>query len=129
CNSSIINLFADRIIRSLHLSLLSIGWVSVFGVLLCIVFAVFSGRWPDVLGTVTAISGISVPNFWFGLVMIHLFAVVFNIFPAGGIETWKGYILPSIALGAGIMAMITRFTRSSLVQTLQEDFVRTARSR
>src|SRR5699024_12707569 len=91
--------------------------------------AVFRGRWPDYLGTVTAISGISVPNFWLGLVMIQLFAVVFNIFPAGGIETWKGYILPSIALGEGIVAMINRFTRSSLVQTVHEEFVRTARSR
>ncbi|HLR23437.1 MAG TPA: ABC transporter permease subunit [Pseudogracilibacillus sp.] len=128
-NAPVTKLFGERFLPSLQLSLLSIGWASVFGVLLGIVSAVFRGRWPDYLGTVTAISGISVPNFWLGLVMIQLFAVVFNIFPAGGIETWKGYILPSIALGAGIMAMITRFTRSSLVQTLQEDFVRTARSR
>ncbi|MFD2211466.1 ABC transporter permease subunit [Virgibacillus halophilus] len=128
-NAPVTQLFGERFLPSLELSLLSIGWASIFGVLLGIVSAVFRGRWPDSLGTVTAISGISVPNFWLGLVMIQLFAVSFHIFPAGGIETWKGYILPSIALGAGIMAMITRFTRSSLVQTLQEDFIRTARSR
>src|SRR5699024_5721698 len=60
---------------------------------------------------------------------IQLFAVTFDIFPTGGNESWKSYILPSIALGAGIMAMIARFTRSSLVGTLKQDYIRTARSR
>src|SRR5699024_9336673 len=128
-NAPVTKQLGERILPSLQLSLLSIGWATVFVVLLEIVSAVFRGRWTDYLATVTAITRISVPNYSHVLVMIELFDVVFNIFPAGGIETWKGYILPSIALGAGIMAMITRFTRSSLVQTLQEDFVRTARSR
>lgn len=122
-------LFSERFLPSLELSLLSIGWATILGVLLGVVTAVFKGRWPDSVGTVIAISGISVPNFWLGMVMIQVFAVQFGIFPAGGIESWKSYILPSIALGAGIMAMVTRFTRSSLVQTLQEGFIRTARSR
>ncbi|WP_085524439.1 ABC transporter permease subunit [Tuberibacillus sp. Marseille-P3662] len=126
---SVTQLFGERFIPSMILSLLSIGWAVVCGVLMGVVSAVFRGKWPDYFGTVTAISGISVPNFWLGLVMIQLFAVVLGVLPAGGIESWTGYILPSIALGAGIMAMITRFTRSSLVQTLQEDFIRTARSR
>src|SRR5699024_8541075 len=97
-NASGTKLFGDMVLHSLPLLVLSIWWAFAFGVLLGIVAAVFRGRLPDYLGTVTAISGISVPNFWLGLVMIQLFAVVFNIFPAGGIETWKGYILPSIAL-------------------------------
>ncbi|MCT1901533.1 ABC transporter permease [Oceanobacillus sojae] len=128
-NAPVTQLFGERFLPSLQLSILSIGWAMLIGILLGVISAVFRGRWPDYFGTITAISGISVPNFWLGLVMIQLFAVQFNIFPAGGIETWKGYVLPSFALGAGIMAMITRFTRSSLVQTLQEDFIRTARSR
>ncbi|WP_080872721.1 ABC transporter permease [Oceanobacillus timonensis] len=128
-NAPVSQLFGERFLPSLQLSLLSIGWATLFGILLGVISAVFRGRWPDYFGTIIAISGISVPNFWLGLVTIQLFAVQFNIFPAGGIETWKGYVLPSFALGAGIMAMITRFTRSSLVQTLQEDFIRTARSR
>lgn len=128
-NVPVTQLFGERFMPSLELSLLSIGWATVFGVILGVITAVFRGRWPDSLGTVVAISGISVPNFWLGMVMIQLFAVQLSIFPAGGIDSWKGYILPSIALGAGIMAMITRFTRSSLVQTLQDGFIRTARSR
>ncbi|ASN04184.1 ABC transporter permease [Virgibacillus necropolis] len=126
---TVTELFSERFIPSMILSLLSIGWAVVIGILMGVVSAVFRGKWPDYFGTVTAISGISVPNFWLGLVMIQLFAVVLGVLPAGGIESWTGYILPAISLGAGIMAMITRFTRSSLVQTLQNDFIRTARSR
>src|SRR5699024_5803406 len=122
-------LFSDRFLPSLQLSLMSIGWAIAMGIIMGVIAAVFRGKWPDYLSTFIAISGISVPNFWLGLVMIQIFAVGFGWFPAGGIETWKSYIMPSFALGAGIMAMITRFTRSSLVQTLQEDFIRTARSR
>lgn len=126
---TVTELFSLRFIPSMILSLLSIGWAVVIGILMGVVSAVFRGKWPDYFGTVTAISGISVPNFWLGLVMIQVFAVILGVLPAGGIESWTGYILPSISLGAGIMAMITRFTRSSLVQTLQNDFIRTARSR
>lgn len=122
-------LFSERFIPSMVLSLFSIGWAVIFGILLGVVSAVFRGKWPDYVGTITAISGISVPNFWLGLVMIQIFAVMLGVLPSGGIESMAGYVLPSISLGAGIMAMVTRFTRSSLVQTLQDDFIRTARSR
>ncbi|HLR65455.1 MAG TPA: ABC transporter permease subunit [Pseudogracilibacillus sp.] len=128
-NVPVTELFSDRFLPSLQLSLMSIGWAIAMGIIMGVIAAVFRGKWPDYLSTFIAISGISVPNFWLGLVMIQIFAVGFGWFPAGGIETWKSYIMPSFALGAGIMAMITRFTRSSLVQTLQEDFIRTARSR
>lgn len=128
-NTPVSQLIGDRFLPSLQLALLSIGWAFVIGVLIGIISAVFRNKWPDHLGMLTAISGISVPNFWLGLVLIQLFAVNFNIFPTGGNETWQSYILPSFALGAGIMAMIARFTRSSLVGTLQEDYIRTARSR
>lgn len=128
-NVPVTELFGDRFLPSLQLSLMSIGWATFFGIVMGVIAAVFRGKWPDYFSTVIAISGISVPNFWLGLVMIQIFAVKFGMFPAGGIETWQSYLMPSFALGAGIMAMITRFTRSSLVQTLQEDFVRTARSR
>lgn len=128
-NTPVSKLVGERFLPSIQLALMSIGWALVFGVVIGVISAVFRERWPDHLGMITAISGISVPNFWLGMVMIQLFAVTFDFFPTGGNETWQGYILPSIALGAGIMAMIARFTRSSLVGTLKEDYIRTARSR
>lgn len=128
-NVPVSKLFGERFLPSLQLSLLSIGWATLFGIVIGVISAVYRGKWIDYLTTTFAISGISVPNFWLGLIMIEIFAVQLGLFPAGGINTWQGYILPSIALGAGIMSMITRFTRSSLVQTMQESFIRTARSR
>ncbi|MFD1415832.1 nickel ABC transporter permease [Oceanobacillus jeddahense] len=126
----VIDLISDRIGPTLILTFLSILWALVIGILLGIISAVFRDRLPDRLGMLTAVSGISLPNFWLGLVCIQLFAVQLGWFPTGGInDGWKSYILPSFALGAGIMAMIARFTRSSLVHTLKQDYIRTGRSK
>src|SRR5690625_4974080 len=63
------------------------------------------------------------------LVFIQLFSVQLGIFPTGGASGWKSYIMPSFALGAGIMAMIARFTRSSLVDSMKQDYIRMGRSK
>ncbi|WEG19218.1 ABC transporter permease subunit (plasmid) [Alkalihalophilus pseudofirmus] len=124
------SLIGDRIMPTLGLTFLSIIWALVIGILLGVVSAVFRDKWPDRLGMLTAVSGISLPNFWVGLVCIQLFAVQLGLFPTGGADAgWKSYILPSFALGAGIMAMIARFTRSSLVYTLKQDYIRTGRAK
>lgn len=126
----VIDLIADRIGPSLLLTFFSILWALVLGILLGIISAVFRDRLPDRLGMLTAVSGISLPNFWLGLVAIQIFSVQLGWLPTGGIsDGLKSYILPSFALGAGIMAMIARFTRSSLVHTLKQDFIRTGRSK
>ncbi|MDV2684270.1 ABC transporter permease subunit [Alkalihalophilus lindianensis] len=124
------SLIADRIMPTLGLTFLSITWALIIGILLGVVSAVFRDKWPDRLGMLTAVSGISLPNFWVGLVCIQLFSVHLGLFPTGGADAgWKSYILPSFALGAGIMAMIARFTRSSLVNTLKQDYIRTGRAK
>ncbi|WP_066187874.1 nickel ABC transporter permease [Gracilibacillus timonensis] len=126
----VIDLISDRLGPTLILTLLSILWALVIGIALGIISAVFRDRFPDRLGMLTAVSGISLPNFWLGLVCIQLFSVQLGWLPTGGVnDGLKSYILPSFALGAGIMAMIARFTRSSLVNTLKQDYIRTARSK
>ncbi|MBH9787583.1 ABC transporter permease subunit, partial [Clostridioides difficile] len=85
-------------------------------------------KWPDYFGMVTAVSGISIPGFWLGLLLIQLFSVQLGLFPTGGLDGFSSYILPSLTLGAGIMSMIARFTRSSMLETLQADFIRTGRA-
>ncbi|NGP45125.1 ABC transporter permease subunit [Bacillaceae bacterium SIJ1] len=122
-------LIGDRIMPTLGLTFMSISWALVIGILLGIVSAVFRNRWPDHLGMLTAVSGISLPNFWVGLVLIQIFSVQLGWLPTGGNEGWQSYILPSFALGAGIMAMIARFTRSSLVNTMKQDYIRTGRAK
>ncbi len=122
-------LIGERILPTLGLTFLSIIWALVVGILLGIVSAVYRNKWPDHLGMFTAVSGISLPNFWVGLVLIQIFSVQLGIFPTGGAEGWKSYIMPSFALGAGIMAMIARFTRSSLVESMKQDYIRTGRAK
>ncbi|MBM7587128.1 glutathione transport system permease protein [Bacillus pakistanensis] len=123
------DMFVDRFLPSIYLTLLSMGWAVIIGLLIGTISAVFKNKWPDYIGMVTAVSGISLPGFWLGLILIQIFSVQLGWFPTGGSEGWQSYILPSITLGAGIMSMLTRFTRSSLLETLRADFVRTGRAK
>lgn len=122
-------LIGDRILPTLGLTFLSIAWALIIGILIGIISAAFRNRWSDHLGMFTAVSGISLPNFWIGLVLIQVFSVQLGLFPTGGAEGFKSYIMPSFALGAGIMAMIARFTRSSLVESMKQDYIRMGRAK
>lgn len=114
---------------TIMLTVCSIIWAAVIGIGLGVLSAVKKGKSMDYIGMVVAISGISLPSFWLGLELIQLFSVKINLFPTGGLEGWKAYILPSLTMGAGIMAVLARFTRSSMLETMREDYVRTARAK
>jgi len=101
----------------------------LFGMTIGIVSAVWCNRWPDRIGMTLAVSGISFPAFALGMVLMQVFAVELNWLPTVGNDTWKHYILPSLTLGAAVAAIMARFTRSSFVDILGEDFIRTARSK
>jgi glutathione transport system permease protein len=122
-------MFSDRFMPSIYLTFLSMIWALVLGLLIGTLSAVFKNKWPDYIGMITAVSGISMPGFWLGLILIQIFSVQLGWFPTGGAESWKSYILPSITLGAGIMSMLARFTRSSLLETLRADYIRTGRAK
>ncbi|UKK96711.1 nickel ABC transporter permease [Brevibacillus brevis] len=123
------DMFENRFSVTMTLTLMSLGWALVLGLLIGTISAVFRNKWPDYVGMLTAISGISLPGFWLGLILIQVFSVTLGWFPTGGVESWKSYVLPSLTLGAGIMSMLARFTRSSLLETLKEDFIRTGRAK
>lgn len=71
----------------------------------------------------------AMPGFWLGLLLILLFALNLGILPATGVETWKHYILPSITLAAAMMASLIRMTRSSMLEVIRQDYVRTAKAK
>ncbi len=92
------------------------------------------GRWSDQVLSSLALLGLSVPEFWLGLMLIYLFAVNLGWFPTGGYvplsESFAGWlsslILPSIALALGSIGFIARMTRSAMLEVLGQDFIRTA---
>ena len=118
--TTVIALLAPRLPITIYLTICSITWSAIMGIIIGVLAAVNRGRAFDLIGMVIAIAGISLPNFWLGLQLI---------LPTGGLESWKGYILPSIAMGAGIMCILARVTRSSMIENLGKDYIRTARAK
>jgi len=120
---------SERFMPTLWLTLASMAWSVLFGMVLGIVSAVWRNRWPDRLGMTLAVSGISFPAFALGMLLMQIFSVSLGWLPTVGASTWQHYILPSITLGAAVAAVMARFTRASFVEVVQEDFVRTARAK
>jgi glutathione transport system permease protein len=125
----VIDELADRFPYTFWLTLAAMGWSVVIGLGIGIVAAVNRNRWPDRLGMALAVSGISFPSFALGLLLITVFAVGLGWLPTVGAESWRHYILPSLTLGAGVAAVMARFTRASFVEVLHEDYIRTARAK
>lgn len=125
----VIDEVADRFGPTLLLTVAAMVWAVAFGLLIGVVSAVKRGRWPDRLGMAFAVSGISMPPFALGILLMEVFSVWLGWFPTVGVESWRHYVLPSITLGAGVAAVMARFTRSALIEVLSEDYVRTARAK
>lgn len=126
---TVVETIVPRFKPTMMLTVCAIIWASIIGISLGVLSAVKKGKAMDYIGMVVAISGISLPSFWLGLELIQLFSVKLNYFPTGGLDSWQSYILPSLTMGAGIMAVLARFTRSSMLETMREDYVRTARAK
>jgi glutathione transport system permease protein len=120
---------SERFLPTLLLTITSMAWAVVFGMGIGVMSAVSRNRWPDRIGMTLAVSGISFPAFALGMLLMQVFSVYLGWLPTVGADTWKHYILPSLTLGAAVAAVMARFTRSSLVEVIQEDFVRTARAK
>jgi glutathione transport system permease protein len=119
----------SRFMPTFWLTLWSMAWSVSFGMVIGVVSAVWRNRWPDQLGMALAVSGISFPAFALGMVLMQVFSVNLGWLPTVGNDSWRHYILPSLTLGAAVAAIMARFTRSSFVDILGEDFIRTARSK
>ena len=125
---TVVETIAPRMKPTIMLTVSAMIWATIIGIALGIISTVFHGRTLDYIGMIIAISGISVPSFWLGLELIQGFSVALQWLPTGGLDSWQSYILPSLTMGAGIMAVLGRFTRSTMLETMREDYVRTARA-
>lgn len=120
---------ADRFPNTLMLALVSYAFAVVIGVGAGVVAAVHRGRWPDQIVMVVAILAASLANFWLALMAMNLFAVQLRWLPLMGTGTWAHYVLPSLTLALLPAAIIARMTRSSMVEVLGQDYIRTARAK
>ncbi|MGO0062771.1 nickel ABC transporter permease [Brevibacillus fluminis] len=124
---------SDEIVRrfgyTLILTLASMVWAIVIGLIVGVVSATKRNSIWDRIGMVSAITALSIPEFWFGLMLMQIFAVQLGWFPTSGSGSIRHLILPSLTLGLGVAAIVARFTRSSMLEVLREDFVRTARAK
>lgn len=115
--------------NTLILALLSMAWAIAAGMAVGILSAVKRNSIWDRAGMILSVTSISIPSFWLGLLMMQVFAVRLGWLPTSGIGGFKHIIMPSFVLGATVAAIIARFTRSSLLETLGEDYIRTARAK
>lgn len=120
---------AERFGPTFWLTVVAMAWSVVLGMFLGIVSAVWRNQWPDRLGMTLAVSGISFPSFALGMLLMQYFSVKLGWLPTVGADSWKHYVLPSLTLGAAVAAVMARFTRSSFIDILKEDYVRTARAK
>lgn len=118
-----------RFPNTLLLALASILVATVLGVLTGIVAGVKQNSKFDYLSMLVALFGISMPVFWLGLMLMLLFSIQLGWFPAVGADSFKHLVLPAITLGANSTAIIARMTRSSMLEVIRLDYIRTARAK
>jgi len=133
-NRSVAAALVERLPVTLSLAACALAFAVIFGVAAGIIAAVNHDRWPDQLVMTTALFGLSVPEFWLGLVLILTFAVQLGWLPTGGFvpiaESPAGWLrtilLPALTLGLVQVGFIARMARASMLEALNQDFVRTA---
>lgn len=128
-NSPVLDMIVQRLPVTITLAILGIAFAVLLGVPAGVISAVKQYSVVDNLVMVVALLGISMPNFWLGIIMILFFSRTLNWFPVSG---WNGpiyWVLPTISVGASSAASIARMTRSSMLEVIQQDYISTARAK
>ncbi|HXF61181.1 MAG TPA: ABC transporter permease [Caldilineaceae bacterium] len=125
----VLELIAGRIPYTLALIAAGIFVELLIGLPVGIISALAHGRWPDRLGMLVALLGVSVPSFWLGLMLLYWFGYRLPLFPLGGASGPSSIVLPAIAAGLGGAAWYARMMRSSMLDVLSNDYVRTAHAK
>ena len=121
----------DRLGATLKLAFSAVGIAIVLGVPLGFLAAVKQGTWVDLLSTVIAVVGVSIPQFWLGIVLMDVFAYMVHLLPTSGYGdgAYANLVLPAVTLGVGYTALLARITRAAVVEVLSADYIRTARAK
>jgi ABC-type dipeptide/oligopeptide/nickel transport system permease component len=114
---------------TLKLALMALSIGLILGVPLGIFAALHAGKWQDFVVTIISVRFSAMPAFWLGPLLMLIFAVWLGWLPVNGMESNTSIVLPALTLGLGLSAILTRMTRTSLLEVLHEDFIRTARAK
>lgn len=120
---------AARFPNTLKLAALGVLVAVLIGIPVGIISATKQYSLFDNVSMIFALIGVSMPNFWQGLLLIILFSINLAWLPSSGFDTWKHMILPAVTLGTSSAAIITRMTRSSMLEVVRQDYIRTARAK
>ena len=127
-NKPVISLLVDRAPETITLALMSVSVTILISIPLGIMAALNPNSLIDRIALGIAVTAQAVPNFWLGLIMILIFALAFPIFPVSGDKTLFHFVLPSIVLGASSVPAVMRLMRTGLLDVINADYIRTARS-
>jgi ABC-type dipeptide/oligopeptide/nickel transport system permease component len=123
----VLAMIAEALPSTLQLASAALLFAVLAGFGLGLLAAVRRGRWPDLLVTTVAVSGISIPSFWLGMLLILVFSVWLGWLPSVASQgDWRGLILPALTLAVAEAAVIARVVRSSVVEALNQEYMRTA---
>lgn len=125
----IIELIKTRYPATLKLALVALLIGVGVGVPLGVFAAIKAGHWQDLVVTIVSVRLSAMPAFWLGPMLMLIFAVWLGCLPVSGMDSPSSIILPALTLGLGLSAILTRMTRTSLLEVLNDDFIRTARAK
>lgn len=125
----VMEVYKQRLPNTLSLAILTMIVAVGMAIPLGVNAAVHQNSIRDTVSMILALLGLSMPNFWLGLLLIMFFSLRLGWFPTGGNQGFKSIVLPAITIGAGLAALMTRTTRSSMLDVIRQDYLRTARAK
>lgn len=128
-NQNVMAQIQKRLPYTLLIGALSVAISVVIGIPLGILAATNQYTWKDSLAIFSSLFCVSMPQFWFALILVMIFALKLGMLPAVGIKTWTGYILPVVSTAVGAIANISRQTRSGMLEVISQDYITTARAK
>jgi len=127
--TTVLSEIGQRLPYTIVLAVLGTLVGAVFGIALGVLAATHKGRWADALGSMLGVVGISMPVYWLGILLIVLFSVQLKWLPIGGADSLASLVMPTLTLGVFSTAVVSRMTRSTMLDTLGQDYVRTVRAK
>ncbi len=122
---------SSRLGATLKLACAALAIALLIGIPIGFISAVKQGSWVDIGMTVTSVAGVSIPQFWLGILLMYLFSYILHLLPTSGYGggAFKNLILPALTLGIGYAALLARITRSAVIEVLSADYIRTAHAK